>query len=290
MPLRLIDSLYDKEDHLAVSDIYLKSRRYGIIDHMGYTRLFNVAESLRYVGITDRSRHILEELSQSYSEGYRHRKILLALAEIDYSEGAYGTAKERVAPIFERETDLSDRVVFAAKELLGRVFLREGEFQESARCYAGIVGFGGTSGNNAMYHKRFADALMGMNLFGSAIARYNLAIALAEKSGGELASAVIAESCEKIAMCYYETGKFAESAKMFGKFLEHSSGVTNGRHLWALYRMGMGHAKLSDPLMTEQIFASLIEKGNDPFWEQVTKFSVDFEKWRIQYGDYVSSE
>ena len=77
---------------------------------------------------------------------------------------------------------------------------------------------------------------------------------------------------------------------MYKKFLARASGVNDGRSLWALYRMGMGHAKLSDSLVTEQIFASLREKGKDPFWEQVADFTEHFEKWRAQYGDYVRLE
>lgn len=288
--LSLIDSYYEEEDHLAVSDIYLKSRRYGVVDHMGYDRLFNAADSLQHAGLNDRSRHILEELSRRHPEGFRHRKVRMALAEIDFSEGAYDKAKERILPVFEGASDFSGASMLDAKELLGRIFLQQGKFQEAARCYATIMGSDDTRENDMVCRKRFADALMGMNLFKSAIAHYNRAIEIAEKSSGESASEVIAESCERIARSYYETGDFAKSAHMYKKFLARTSGVNDGRRLWALYRMGMGHAKLSDSLVTEQIFASLRENGKDPFWEQLADFSKDFEKWRDQYGDYVRLE
>ncbi|MCK9275564.1 MAG: tetratricopeptide repeat protein [Syntrophales bacterium] len=283
----LIDRYWEKQDYLAVSDLYFTTRQYGIALHMEFSDLFHMGASLCRIGLTEWGRKIFNEMECCYADESRQREIILALAKIDLSEGKLEEALGRLKTYTANYSGSQNADEVSVKELMGHIFLKKGEYGKAIVYYADIINSNEDPGFKMTIQKYIADCFMGMGLFDSAVACYLKSLNLAEKTAGEISSLILNEASERIAKCYYNEKAYEKSTESYRKFLEEHRRKEDPKNLWALYRMGLGYVQLSDTVMADKTFALLREEGEEYFWDRLTEFSEDFQNWHTSYGEYI---
>jgi len=212
-------------------------------------------------------------------------RISLALAEIDYDQGRFDSAKKIAMNILKKQPLTEETTLVNTKKLLGDIYYQEGLFKKATGFYSDVLGFGKDCERIDVVYKRYADSLKEMGFSPSALINYKKAISTCKGSNVEQCKPIVTGSYEGLGDCFFETGNYQKGISMYQQSLAY---VPEGeQNLWTLYEIGCGYMKLNDEISADMAFKSLTEKSREEFWTRVVDYYRENRIWSEKYGDYL---
>jgi tetratricopeptide (TPR) repeat protein len=281
----LVNREFSKGNYLNVSDIYFLVRENGLMEKSDFETLFKVGISLKNTGLATLATSVFEEMKGMCKNESETERIMLALAEIDYDQGRFDSAKKIAMNILKKQPLMEETTLVNTKKLLGDIYYREGLFKKATGFYSDVLGFGKECERIDVVYKRYADSLKEMGFSPSALINYKKAISTCKGSNVAQCKPIVAGSYEGLGDCFFETGKYQKGISMYQQSL--ASVTEDEQNLWTLYKIGCGYMKLNDEISADMAFKSLTEKSRGEFWTRVVDYYREDRIWSEKYSDYL---
>jgi outer membrane protein assembly factor BamD len=304
---RLIDDLYSKKDYIAVSDVYFNSDKEVLLRNGDFDMLFKIGRSLKEMGLLDHAAGFFVEIIGIFGKDKRVSGLLLEMAEIDYSNGRYEDAKNRLKGLHEKQLGVDKSTAIAAMKLLGDISYKEGLLKEAAGFYSKVLGFeagienqmsefarrqsGGVRCQMSDVRKKYADSLKEMGLYSSALINYKRVLKNCGSGAQKCFASVIMDSYEGLGDCLYNKGKYQQAIRMYEQYLMNSGETASEgkQNMWTMFNIGRGYANLGNKPMADKSFSSLKEDNGGEFWPRVVDYYAADKNWTDKYGAYIET-
>jgi len=281
----LVNRCFSKGDYLNVSNIYFLVREHGLFEKSDFETLFKIGISLKNTGLAVLATSVFEEMKDMSKNESETEMISLALAEIDYDQGRFDSAKKIATSILKKKPLLEEEILVNTKILLGDIYYQEGLFKKVAGFYSDVLGSGKDCKRINGVYKRYADSLKEIGFSPSAVINYKKAINTCKDSNVEQCKPIIAGSYEGLGDCFFERGKYQKGISMYQQSLAYAP--EDKQKLWTLYEIGCGYTKLNDEISADMAFKSLTEKSRGEFWTRVVDYYREDRIWSQKYSDYL---
>jgi TolA-binding protein len=282
---RLIDDFYSKKDYIAVSDVYFNSDKEVLLKNGDFDLLFKIGSSLKKMGLLDNAAGFFGEIIGIFGKDKRVSGLLLEMAEIDYSNGRYEDAKNRLKGLHEKQLGVDKSTTIAAMKLMGDISCKEGFLKEAAGFYLKVLSSeAGVENQMSDVRKKYADSLREMGLYSSALINYKRVL---KKCGNlqKCSAPVIMDSYESLGDCLYNKGKYQQAIPMYERSLKSAS--EGEQNMWTLFNIGRGYANLGNKSMADKSFSLLEGDAGGEFWSRVVDYYAADKKWTDKYGAYI---
>jgi tetratricopeptide (TPR) repeat protein len=281
----LIDRYFLKGDYLNISDIYFLVRENGLMEKSDFETLFKVGISLKNTGLATLATSVFEEMKGMCKNESETDRISLALAEIDYAQGRFDSAKKIAMNILKKQPLTKGTNLVNTKKLLGDIYYQEGLFKKATGFYSDVLGSGKDCERIDVVYKRYADSLKEMGFSPSALINYKKAISTCKGLNVAQCKPIVAGSYEGLGDCFFETGKYRKGISMYQQSLAYVP--EDEQNLWTLYKIGCGYMELNDDISADMAFKSLTEKSRGEFWTRVVDYYREDKIWSEKYSDYL---
>ena len=283
---RLIDDYYSKKDYIAVSDVYFNSRKEVLLKNGNFDMLFKIGRSLKEMGLLDHAVGFFERIIGVFGKDIRVvSRLLLDMAEIDYSKGRYKDAKDRLKRLHEKQMGVDKSTAIAAMKLLGDISFKMRHFKEAAGFYSKILYSEAEVEDSAAIREKYADSLRETGLYSSALINYKRVLKNCGSGAQKCFAPVIMDSYEGLGDCLYNEGKYQQAIPMYKRSLESAS--EGEQNMWTLFNIGRGYANLGNKPMADKSFSSLKEDTGGEFWSRVVDYYAADKNWTDKYGAYI---
>jgi TolA-binding protein len=303
---RLIDDYYSKKDYIAVSDLYFDSDKDVLLRNGDFDMLLKIGRSLKEIGLLDHAAGFFGEIIGVFGKDKRVNRLLLDMAKIDYSNGRYEDAKNRLKGLHEnQQLGVDKRTAIAAMKLLGDISYKEGLLKEAAGFYSKVLGSepgvenqmselarrqsGGVRCQMSDVREKYADSLREMGLYSSALINYKRVLKNCGSGAQKCFVPVIMDSYEGLGDCLYNKGKYQQAIRMYEQSLINSGETASEgkQDMWTMFNIGRGYANLGNKPMADKSFKSLKGENGDEFWSRVVDYYAADKNWTDKYGAYI---
>lgn len=278
---RLIDGHYEARDYIAVADIYFGAGEQLLLEHGTYDTLYKVGMSLKHIGLPDQASRVFREMTGV--SGDHKRNVILALAEIDSSRGAYDGARKVLQQMPGTGSALEGGTAVTAERLMGDIFYRQGLFRKAADSYSTVLNARTAGAGINDVRMRYADSLRAMGLYSTALVNYERVVKNCKGKTGPSSIPLIAGSYEGLGDCFFQEGKYPQAIRMYEQSLK-ACPEREGR-LWTIFNIGRGHAQVGNRSKADQLFSSLTETDSGEFWSRVVDYYLSDREWTEKYKD-----
>ncbi|MBN2516043.1 MAG: tetratricopeptide repeat protein [Deltaproteobacteria bacterium] len=282
----LVNQNFSKKDYIAVSDIYFKAIKNGLSEKCDFETLFKVGISLKNTGLATLATSVFEEMKDMSKNNSNTVRISLALAEIDYDQGRFDSAKKIAMNILKKQPLTDETVLVNTKKLLGDIYYRERLFKKAAGFYADVLGSGKDCDRIDVVYKRYADSLKEMGFSPSALINYKKAISICKNMNSAYCKPIVTGAYEGLGDCFYKAGQYQKGISMYKQSLAYVP--ENEQNFWTLYEIGRGYMNLNDEISADMAFKSLTEKSREEFWARVVDYYREDRIWSEKYGEYLA--
>jgi TolA-binding protein len=302
---RIVDENYAIGDHLAISEIYFKSREHGLVTGDNFKTANCMGDSLRRVGLYDEAAEVFEKLLKTSGSAADRNKILIAIADIDCERRNYDNVekilqrlsaappeRDRSVTASRRQTKSKSKAIVPhsapdahiqlhVNRILGNVYFKKGQFDKAVSAYAMVLAHGeGIEGMAEVYRKN-ADCLKAMNSVEAAMASYRKAIEIYNKESKKYSVDVPVASYRGLGDCLFEKKEYQEAISMYRQSATYLGGRAEG--LWSLYGVGKGYTGLKNSEMADKTFSELKNKGGEGFWSNLADYALREYSWNEKY-------
>jgi len=302
---RVVDENYTVGDHLAVSEIYFKSRDHGLVTGDNFKAAYCMGDSLRRVGLYDEAAEVFEKLLKTSGSVDDRNKILIAIADIDCERRNYDNVerilqrlsvappeKDRGSTRNRRQAKSQGKAIVQhsspdghiqlhVNRILGNVYFKKGLFDKAAASYARVLAHGeGIEGMAEVYLKN-ADCLKAINSLEASMASYRKAIEIYSKESKKYSVDVLIASYRGLGDCLFEKKEYQEAISMYRQSASYLGGRAEG--LWSLYGIGKGYTGLKNSEMADKTFSELKNKGGEGFWSNLADYALREYSWNEKY-------
>lgn len=281
----LVDQYFSKGDYVAVSDIYFKMKEGSLFEGGDFNMLFKTGISLKNIGLLNSASKVFKEMADVHTKSREKKRILLAMAEVDYKRGFYEDAGKRATGLLKNPSRKDKTVLISAKKLMGDICYKKGLFKEAAGFYSKVLDSGENIEGIGAVYKKYGDSLKETGSSSSALINYEKAIRHCSEDNKKNCTAVVAGSYEALGDCFFEEGDYRKSILMYNRSLASQPEASLG--LWPLYYIGRGHLNLGSEAAADQTFNSLKEKSQDEFWTGIVDYFIDDKNWSRKYSEYL---
>ncbi|NIA11259.1 MAG: tetratricopeptide repeat protein, partial [Nitrospiraceae bacterium] len=282
----LVNNYYSKGDYSSIYDLYCRSYKYGLFKYGNFDMLLKIGDSLKKVGLENYAIKHFIKMSNIFNKDEEKNRILLNIAEANYHRGHYNDAEDELKNSLKKQQSIKDeKMLLELKELLGDIYYREGLFKKAAHFYSEILESSENLENIADIYRNYADALMQINLYPSALINYRKVIQTCKAKNQKCSIPVIVDSYEGLGNCLYKEAKYKAAISMYKKSLNLSP--RGKQRAWTIFNIGRSYMKLDNNSMAKKTFSILKEKNQDIFWPNLVDCYMYDKMWNKKYSKYL---
>ena len=300
---RLVEENYAKGDHLALADIYFKSRDKGLVTGDNFKMSYTMGDSLKRLRLYDEAMEVFEKLLKTSGSIIDRNKIVLAIADTECERGNYNNV-ERVLQQLSAISSETERKLIShnrknrskgtvksslpenplhkqINRILGNVYFKKGQFEQAALYYSKVLSSGESMEGMALVYLNYAECMKAIKSLPLAITSYQKAIEIYNKESQKYTVEVIIDSYRGLGDCLFEGGRYSEAISMYKQSLAKHERHEN---LWTIYSMGRGYAELRESGMADKKFSELKTKGGEGFWSNIADHALRDYSWHEKYA------
>ncbi len=272
-----VNKYHESGDDVAIADLYFKVFAGGLLKAGDPDVMEKSGESLKNLGLYDDAAAVFGDMARSPRDTREEARVLLALADLDRLRGRTEAAEEKLAGLLKRPIK-DGEVLKNIKINLANIYSGKKQYEKAIPLYAEALGAGGdAAGSTAAEYLNYGDALRERNMLAPAVANYQTAIKVYNRNRRQYAPDIAAHAYLGLGDSLFQERKYQEGLPMYQQVL--SLAPEQNYKWWSLYHAGQGYTRLNNTTMADASFNQLRGSGKDGFWEKVSNYWIEDDRW-----------
>ncbi len=280
----LIDSRYQKNDYLAVSDIYFKAYRIVPLQTDEYEIVNKIAVSLSNIGLSDDYINLLKNYKNVCKDDKVAAKIMIRIAQAEIARDKYDEAEKILSELIMQPSIKNTASLAVIKKDMAEIAYRKRLYDKVVVDFDAVIKSGQNINDPGPAFWRYAASLKEKKEDSLALQNYLIAVKYLDQDKQALAG--LGDVYKETGDLYFKAKNFKNSLYMYNKALNQTANPD--LKSWSLFHIGQAYQKMDNNAEAQKTFAKIkTQAGPEGFWTKIVDYSVNDQLWWDKYGEYL---